>query len=264
MIEVVGVKFDNNNKTIYNFLPDNKKLKKGVTVIVETEKGLEFGKIELENYLIENSKINRPLKKIVRIASKNDFLKYKKNEQNEKKALQYCKNLVRKNNLNMTIVDAHYTFNEEQLIFRFLADSRIDFRDLAKDLANKYKTRIELHQIGSRDKAKEIGGCGMCGQQLCCSRFLKDLDSVSINMAKNQNIALNPSKINGLCGRLLCCLKYENENYKDCKKCLPKIGQTVKTEKGEGKVINLDILNKIYFVDIPKVGIIEVEINNES
>ena len=117
MIEVVGVKFDNNNKTIYNFLPDNKKLKKGVTVIVETEKGLEFGKIELGNYLIENSKINRPLKKIVRIASKNDFLKYKKNEQNEKKALQYCKNLVRKNNLNMTIVDAHYTFNEEQLSY---------------------------------------------------------------------------------------------------------------------------------------------------
>lgn len=263
MIEVVGVKFSN-SKTIYSFLPGNKKLKKGITVIVETDKGLEFGKIELENYEINEKSFNKTLKKVVRIATKEDFVKNKKNEQIEKSALKYCKELVEKNKLNMTMVDAHYTFNREQLIFRFLSDSRIDFRNLAKDLANKYKTRIELHQIGSRDKAKEIGGCGLCGQQLCCSRFLKDLDSVSINMAKNQNLALNPSKINGLCGRLLCCLKYEDENYKECKKCMPKIGQTVVTEKGDGKVVNVDILNKKYFVEIPKFGTLEVNIENEN
>lgn len=264
MIEVVGIKFNNNNKTVYNFLPGNKKLKKGITVIVETEKGLEFGTVELENYNIDKKKDNKPLNEIVRIATKEDFLKNKKNQQIEKKALIYCKELVEKNNLNMTLVDAHYTFDREQLLFRFLSDSRIDFRNLAKELANKYKTRIELRQIGSRDKAKEVGGCGLCGQQLCCSRFLKDLDSVSINMAKNQNIALNPSKINGLCGRLLCCLKYEDENYKCCRKGLPKIGQTVSTEKGEGKVINLDILNKRYSVDVSKIGVIEVQLEDES
>ena len=169
-----------------------------------------------------------------------------------------CKELIKKYNLNMMVLDAHYTFEKEQLIFRFLSDSRIDFRDLAKELAGKFRTRIELHQIGARDKAKEIGGCGQCGQKMCCARFLTDLDSVSINMAKNQNIALNPSKINGVCGRLLCCLKYEDDNYKECRKKLPKIGHTVKTEKGEGKVISLDVLKGIYQVDIPKIGIIEV------
>lgn len=263
MIEVVGVKF-NNSKTIYTFLPEKKRLKKGITVIVDTEKGLEFGKIELENFMIDERKITKPLKKVLRVATKDDFLKNKNNEQLEQKALKYCKDLVEKSKLNMTIVDAHYTFDHEQLIFRFLSDTRIDFRNLAKELANKYKTRIELHQIGSRDKAKEVGGCGLCGQQLCCSRFLNDLDSVSINMAKNQNLALNPSKINGLCGRLLCCLKYEDENYKECKKCIPKIGQTVSTEKGDGKVVNLDILNKKYYVEVPKFGVIEVKIKDES
>lgn len=264
MTEVVGIRLRTSDKTIYNFLPKNKKLKKGVTVIVETEKGLEFGKVELENYEINILKSDKLLREVVRIASKEDFFQNKKNEQEEKKALNYCKNLVEKKQMNMTIVDAHYTFEREQLIFRFLSDTRIDFRDLAKELANKYKTRIELRQIGSRDKAKEVGGCGLCGQQLCCSRFLKDLDSVSINMAKNQNIALNPSKINGLCGRLLCCLKYEDENYKYSRKGMPKIGQTVLTVKGEGKVLSMDVLKRKYFVDIPKIGIVEVELKDEG
>lgn len=264
MIEVVGVRLNTSEKTVYTFLPKNKKLKKGITVVVDTEKGLEFGTVELENYEVDALKYDKPPKEIIRIASKDDFFKNKKNEQDAKKALQYCKDLVEQKQLNMSLVDAHYTFEREQLIFRFLSDTRIDFRDLAKELANKYKTRIELRQIGSRDKAKEVGGCGLCGQQLCCSRFLNDLDSVSINMAKNQNIALNPSKINGLCGRLLCCLKYEDETYKCSRKGMPKIGQTVSTPKGGGKVISLDILNRKYSVDIPKIGIIEVEVEDES
>ena len=257
-MEVIGITL-NKSKKIYYFLPDKNKLKKNITVIVDTEKGLEFGKVELENFEIQDDKIKYPLKKIVRVASKEDYLKYKKNERDSKKALQICKELISKSNMNMVLVDAHYTFDREQLIFRFLSDSRIDFRDLAKNLASKFKTRIELRQIGARDKAHEIGGCGQCGQQLCCARFLNDLDSVSINMAKNQNIALNPSKINGVCGRLLCCLKYEDDTYKQCRKCLPKVGQTISNDKGEGKVISVDILKGKYQVDIPKVGVIEVE-----
>lgn len=259
-MNVVGVTL-NKSKRIYYFLPDKNKLKKNITVIVDTEKGLEFGKVEMENFDIEDDKIKYPLKKVVRVASRDDFAKYKRNEKDGRKALLVCRNLVKQYELNMMVIDAHYTFDREQLIFRFLSDSRIDFRDLAKDLAGKFKTRIELHQIGARDKAQEVGGCGQCGQQLCCARFLTDLDSVSINMAKNQNIALNPSKINGVCGRLLCCLKYEDETYKQCRKCLPKVGQVVNTEKGEGKVTNIEVLKGTYQVDVPKVGVIEVEGN---
>jgi len=258
MIEVVGITFKNNRR-IYYFLPNKLKLKKNITVIVETEKGLEFGKVELENFNIKEDKITTALSKVIRIATKDDYTKFKKNEKDEKIALSSCKKLIEKYNLNMVVLDAHYTFDRQQLIFRFMSDARIDFRDLAKSLAGKYKTRIELRQIGARDKAKEIGGCGQCGQTLCCARFLKDMDSVSINMAKNQNIALNPNKINGVCGRLLCCLKYEDDNYKECRKNLPKIGSKVSTEKGEGKVINVDVLKQRYNVDVPNVGVIEVE-----
>jgi len=257
MIEVVGITFKN-SQNVYYFLPNQFKLKKNITVIVETEKGLEFGKVEIENFEINEEKIKTVLSNVVRIATKDDYIKFKQNEKEEKNALSTCRKLISKYNLNMVVLDAHYTFDKQQLIFRFMSDSRIDFRDLAKNLASKYKTRIELRQIGARDKAKEVGGCGQCGQTLCCSRFLKDMDSVSINMAKNQNIALNPSKINGVCGRLLCCLKYEDENYKECRKCLPKIGSKVVTEKGEGKVVNVDILKKSYSVDVPNIGIIEV------
>lgn len=260
MIEVVGITFKNSQR-IYYFLPNNFKLKKNITVIVETEKGLEFGKVELENFKIEETKIKTSLSKVIRIATKDDYAKFKQNEKEEKIALNTCRKLISKYGLNMIVLDSHYTFDRSQLIFKFMSDARIDFRDLAKTLASKYKTRIELRQIGARDKAKEVGGCGQCGQPLCCSRFLKDMDSVSINMAKNQNIALNQSKINGVCDRLLCCLKYENDNYTECRKCLPKIGSKVNTEKGEGKVISIDVLKKQYTVDIPNVGRLEVKIN---
>lgn len=258
MVEVVGITFKNNQR-LYYFSPNKLKLKKNITVIVDTEKGLEFGKVELENFEIREDELKSALSKVVRIATKEDYSKFKQNEKEERKALSVCRELIKDYDLNMVVLDAHYTFDRSQLIFRFMSDARIDFRDLAKTLASKYKTRIELRQIGARDKAKEVGGCGQCGQTLCCARFLKDMDSVSINMAKNQNIALNPSKINGVCGRLLCCLKYEDENYKECRKCLPKIGSKVTTEKGEGKVTSVDVLKRKYSVDVPNVGIVEVQ-----
>ena len=263
MIEVVGVVFKKNSK-IYYFSPNGLKIKKGINVIVETERGLQFGTVEIENTEIENFKIKTSLSKVVRISSKKDYEKHLKNLEEAKKALKKCKELVEKYELNMAILDASYTFDKSQLLFTFLSDNRVDFRKLAKDLANIYKTRIELRQVGVRDKAKEIGGYGCCGRPLCCSKFLTDFDSVSINMAKNQNIALNPTKINGVCGRLLCCLKYENECYKECLKNLPKLGKKVETEHGEGKVISTDILKQTYRVDVPDHGIVEVKVNEGS
>ena len=258
MIEVVGIVFNNKGRCYY-FLPNNKKLRKNVTVVVETEKGLEFAKVARENFEISEEKIKSPLKPVIRIASKEDYNKFKKNQKDADEALKYCKKLIENYSLNMQLIEAHYTLEREQLVFKFLSDNRVDFRDLAKDLAAKFKTRIDLRQVGARDKAREVGGCGQCGRALCCSKFLNELDSVSINMAKNQNIALNPSKINGLCGRLLCCLKYEDEQYKECRKCLPKMGQTVTTPDGDGKVISVDILNQKYSADVPGKGVVEVK-----
>lgn len=256
MEDVVGITFKDRGK-IYYFLPGKYSLKKGTTVIVKTEQGLQFGKVELEKFAFDISKLNSPLSKVVRIASKNDYQNNKKNIEEAKQALKKARELVEKNNLNMYIIDATYTFDKSQLLFKFMSNDRIDFRKLAKDLAALYKTRIELRQVGVRDKAREVGGCGQCGRELCCSRFLNDFDSVSINMAKNQNIALNPDKINGVCGRLLCCLKYEDECYKECSKGLPQVGKKIKTDKGEGKVISVNVLKGLYKVDIKDVGIVE-------
>ena len=180
------------------------------------------------------------------------------------RALIKCRDLIDKYNLEMRIIDACYTFDREQLMFRFLADDRVDFRQLAKDLGSIFKTRIELRQVGIRDKAKEVGGFGPCGRKLCCNNFLTEFDSVSINMAKNQNLSLNPTKINGICGRLLCCLKYENDNYTEYKKGLPDVGHKVKTEKGEGKVISVDIFNRKYKVLTENNNVVEVELDKNG
>ena len=260
-MKVVGVAFDN-NKQIYYFNPKTFDLRRNVTVIVETERGLQFGKVILPPFEIEEEKIKSVLKNVIRISTKKDYLEYKKNIRDAELALIKCKKLIEKLDLNMQVMDANFTFDRTQLLFRFLSDNRVDFRQLAKELANIYKTRIELRQVGVRDKAKEIGGCGLCGRQLCCARFNSDMSSVSINMAKNQNISLNPNKINGVCGRLLCCLKYEDETYKEYKKDLPKVGSIVDTLKGRGKVISIDILNKKYNVDIKDVGIVEIDGSN--
>lgn len=258
MIDVVGVSFQENGR-IYYFNPNGYKIRENITVIVETEQGLQFGKVVKTNYQIEEKQLKSPLRKIVRISKKEDYKKHQKNIKDAKIALQQARKLIEEKQLKMFLIDARYTFDRDKLIYRFLADGRVDFRQLAKDLASIYKVRIELRQIGVRDKAKEVGGFGPCGQKLCCARFLKDLDTVSINMAKNQNIALNPTKINGACGRLMCCLKYEDKLYSDCRNCLPKIGDKVKTEDGEGKVVNIDILNQSYNIDIPNKGIVTIQ-----
>lgn len=264
MLKVIGVTFKNNGK-IYNFSPNDLDLTIGDYVIVETERGIQFGKIATEITEINEENLVAPLSLVKYKASSEDVKKNKKNIEDAKKALQKCRSLVEKYELNMYIIDASYTHDRSQLFFRFMADNRVDFRNLAKDLANIYKTRIELRQIGVRDRAKEIGGYGQCGRTLCCSKFMNDFDSISINMAKTQNIALNPSKINGICGRLLCCLKYENECYKECSKGLPQMNKKVKTPQGEGKVIALDILKGTYKVNIPDVGIVEfTKEENES
>ena len=263
MTEVVGVAFKKNSK-IYYFSPNKLRIKKGINVIVKTERGLQFGTVEVPNFEIESIKIKSALSDVIRIANKKDYEKHLKNLEESKRALKKCKDLVEKLDLNMMILDANYTFDKSQLLFTFIADNRVDFRKLAKELANTYKTRIELRQVGVRDKAKEVGGCGSCGRPLCCSRFLTDFDSVSINMAKNQNIALNPTKINGVCGRLLCCLKYEDECYKKYSKDLPKVGKKVTTDHGDGKVVSVEILKRTYKVDVKDYGIVEVSLDESN
>lgn len=242
---VYGVNFKDNGK-IYNF----KSLFKcpiNVTVITETEKGEQFGKVitDLTDSSLKNSE---ELKDIIRISTKADYEQYLKNLKDATKALKDCRNIVKELNLDMKVINASFTFDRKQLIFNFLADERIDFRELAKKLASIYRTRIELRQIGARDKAREIGGLGSCGRKICCANFLTHIDSVSMNMAKNQGLALNPTKINGLCGRLLCCLTYEDNEYLRCNEDMPEIGEYVETDKGKGQVISKDILNRSYKV----------------
>lgn len=260
-MKVVGVNFKNKGR-IYYFSPNDLEINNEDYVVVETERGLQYGKVKNNAINIDNAKIIANIKPVVRIASDKDHDQYQKNLKDASRALIRCRKIVEKQKLNMYIVDASYTFDRDQLLFHFLSDNRVDFRSLAKELASIYKTRIELRQIGVRDKAKEIGGLGICGLELCCSRFLNDFDSVSINMAKNQNIALNPSKINGICGRLLCCLKYEDECYVEKRKGMPKVGAKVSTPKGEGIVKSIDILKRSYVAEVKNIGDVEVVLND--
>ena len=263
MIKVIGVSFKKHSQD-YFFSPKILDIKKGDHVIVETERGMQFGNVETDIIEIDEKKITSPLKEVIRIATKEDVNTNNKNIKSSQVALEKAKDKIDEMGINMQLIDASYTFDREQLIFKFLSDNRVDFRDLVKELANIFHTRIELRQIGARDKAKETGGCGICGRKLCCSSFLKDMESVSIGMAKNQNLSLNPSKINGCCGRLLCCLKYEDKTYCELKVGLPQTGKKIKTPEGEGTVVNVDILKRKYQVDIPEKGIIEIELNNEN
>lgn len=258
MREVIGITLKDDGK-IYYFNPSGYKVKKGTTVIVETERGLQFGKVELPLIELPLYKITKPLNKIIRISTKKDYLQNKKNITEAKKAIEFCKKIVAENKMNMKMIDAEFTFDRSQLLFHFMSENRIDFRELAKELAKVYKTRIELRQVGVRDKARQVGGIGQCGLCLCCSKVLTNLDNVSINMVKNQNLTLNPSKINGVCGRLLCCLKYEDDNYTEGRKCLPKVGELIETEQGKGKVISLDILSGKYKILTESGEIIEKE-----
>lgn len=261
-MKVVGVKLNEVGKTYY-FDASDIAIKVNNTVIVETEKGLQYGRV-VSNIPDECVDKRVDYKKVVRLTTKADYKKYLGNLKDADRALIKCKQLIKQYNLDMKIIDACYTFDREQLIFRFLADDRVDFRQLAKDLGGIFKTRIELRQVGIRDKAKEIGGIGPCGRKLCCNSFLTDFDSVSINMAKNQNLSLNPNKINGVCGRLLCCLKYENESYSEYKMGLPDLNSKIKYEDKEGKVIAIDVFKKNYKILLNTGEVITVEQSDDS
>lgn len=258
-MNIIGAIVPDNQKTYY-FDADRFNLKIGTKIIVETERGQQFAQVTDIN--VKKNNIN-DLKKIIRVANKKDISTNYKNIKDAKSAFNMCKKLIGKYNLQMNLLNASYTFDRKQLVFQFTSDNRVDFRELAKELASIYRTRIELRQIGIRDKAKTVGGIGICGMQLCCRRFLQDMDSVSINMAKNQDLALNPNKINGACGRLLCCLKYEDEDYTEAKKDMPHVGDIVKTEHGEGKVVSTLVCQRKYMVDVKDYGIIEIQMDRK-
>ena len=258
-MKIVGVSFDSEKK-VYNFDSNKLTLELGDYVVVETERGLSFGQIVVEPYEVTEKDLGKNLKLVIRKADKKDIETNKENVELSKKALLESRKLIEKMNLDMRIIDASYSFDRSQLLFHFLADARVDFRELAKKLAANYKTRIELRQIGVRDKAKLVGGLGPCGRFLCCSSFLTDFNSVSINMAKNQMLALNPTKINGICGRLLCCLSYEDDVYTEIKKNMPSIGQTYKKGDVEGKIVSLNILRKTVTIETKNNTLVEVEV----
>ena len=251
MQEIVGIRFKKLGK-IYFFEPDGIKLKKGQNAIVETARGLELGEVAVENRMMDEEKIVMPLKKVIRIATEEDEKIFAENEAKAKEAFVVCEEKIKKHGLDMKLIDVEYTFDTSKLLFYFTADGRIDFRELVKDLAAVYKTRIELRQIGVRDEVKMLGGYGMCGRELCCCNHLGDLNPVSIKMAKEQGLSLNPSKISGVCGRLMCCLKHEQEVYEEKLQRLPNVGALVKTPDGKGVVEDVQVLKEMITVKIEK------------
>ena len=217
-------------------------LKKDEMVIVDTDEGEEIGKVAIPNRTLDEEKVQKELKRVLRIANEKDLKHYKECQEKEKEAFKYCNKKIKEYGLKMNLTDVEFKFNNSKVLFYFTADGRIDFRELVKDLAAVYRTRIELRQIGVRDEIKRLGGNGVCGRQLCCCSFLSDFETVSIKMAKDQNLSLNPSKISGNCGRLMCCLKYEDEVYQEKMKRLPHIGAIVKTPDGVGEVESVETL----------------------
>ena len=246
---IVGVRFKKSGK-IYFFNPGNLHINLKNKVIVETALGEELGEVVAKKKLLTDNELNSPLKKVIRIANHKDIKHDEENKKKEKEAFKICEEKIRKLKLDMHLTEVQYTFDNSKLLFCFTADGRIDFRELVKELASIFKTRIELRQIGVRDEVKRIGGNGVCGRELCCCSFLNNFETVSIKMAKEQNMSLNPSKISGNCGRLMCCLKYEQEVYEDKLKHLPKIGAVVQTEDGEGVVDSIETLKEIVKVKL--------------
>lgn len=237
MVKVIGVRFKKVGK-IYYFLPGSIAFKQGDFAIVETAKGQEYGEVVLADKEVDENELVAPLKKVIRRANSKDEKKIQENRQKEKSAFETCLKKIEKHGLEMKLVDVEYTFDNSKIVFYFTADGRVDFRELVKDLASVFKTRIELRQIGVRDEAKMLGGLGPCGRACCCSYFLGDFNPVSIKMAKEQNLSLSPTKISGLCGRLMCCLNYEHEHYKDTRRRMPRPGSVVDTPGGNGVVID--------------------------
>lgn len=241
MVNVIGVRFRNVGK-VYYFDPKSLNVRAGDSVIVETARGVEFGTVVLSPREVDESKVISPLKEVIRIATQKDILREETNRRKEKEAYQICLKKIREHDLQMKLIGAEYTFDNNKVLFYFTADGRVDFRELVKDLAAVFKTRIELRQIGVRDETKILGGIGICGRPLCCNTYLADFAPVSIKMAKEQNLSLNPAKISGTCGRLMCCLKYEQDAYDYLLKITPKPGAIIKTADGQGKVIECSLL----------------------
>ncbi len=242
MSEIIGVRFKKNGK-IYHYSPAKIKFKKGDKVIVKTNIGKECGEVVIENINIDDNKIVRPLKKIMRKANKEDLAEIKKLQNNNKYAENVARSLVKKHKLNMKILDAQYTLDKHKLLINFSSEDRIDFRKLVRDLAAKLNARIELKQLGSRDTTKLIGGMSSCGREYCCKSFLNEFHPVSIKMAKEQGLSLNPTKVSGACGKLMCCLKYEQNTYTYLAKTLPKIGDYVSTENGNGYIKDINLVS---------------------
>lgn len=241
MIKIVGVRFKNAGK-IYYFDPVELELEKNMDVVVETARGLEYGTIVVCPKEIDESELVSPLKPIIRVATDEDRQIYIENKEKAKETFELCQQKIKEHDLNMFLIDCEYTFDRNKLIFYFTAEGRIDFRELVKDLASIFKTRIELRQIGVRDEAKSIGGLGPCGRKLCCSTWLGDFQPVSIKMAKDQSLSLNPTKISGICGRLFCCLKYEHDVYAEAIDAMPVVGALVKVDESKGKIIEVNPL----------------------
>lgn len=249
MVTVIGIRFKKAGK-IYYFDPVDIDINKGEYAIVETARGVEFGECVIGKKQIPEEKIIAPLKNVIRKADDEDIKKHKDNKERQQEAFNICMEKIKEHKLNMKLIDVEYTFDNNKIIFYFTADGRVDFRELVKDLATIFRTRIELRQIGVRDESKMIGGLGTCGRSMCCSSFLGDFAPVSIKMAKEQNLSLNPTKISGICGRLMCCLNYEQETYEDIRKRLPKVTSIVDTPYGKGEVISNSIVKEMVKVKI--------------
>ena len=255
MIKVIGVRFRQAGK-IYNFSPADFQVKVGDHVIVETARGIEYGSVVQGIREVADDKVIMPLKSVIRIATEEDDKKAIETNEKEKKAFKICKEKIAKHGLEMKLIETEYTFDNNKVLFYFTADGRIDFRELVKDLASVFKTRIELRQVGVRDETKMLGGIGICGRPLCCNTYLSEFIPVSIKMAKEQSLSLNPTKISGICGRLMCCLKNEQEAYEELNSNLPDIGEKVKTFDGfKGEVVSVNVLRQ-------KVKIV-VEVDDE-
>ncbi len=241
MTEVVGIRFKKAGK-VYYFDPDGLKINEDMAAIVETARGVEFGTVVKGNFLVEDKEVFQPLKKVIRIATEEDVVQEKEDKIKEKEAFEICEEKILKHDLDMKLIDVEMTFDHNKLIFYFTSDGRVDFRELVKELASVFRTRIELRQIGVRDEAKMLNGIGICGRTLCCATFLGNFTPVSIKMAKEQNLSLNPAKISGICGRLMCCLKYEEEVYEELNKNLPNVGDIISCSDGTGEILSVNVL----------------------
>lgn len=253
MIEVIGVRFKQVGK-IYYFSPNGEELPLGEKVIVETARGIECGEVAMTSRQIQEDEVVKPLKTVIRVANREDRKRIQDNRAKEKRAFQICQEKIAKHRLGMKLVDVEYTFDNNKILFYFTADGRVDFRELVKDLASVFKTRIELRQIGVRDEAKMLGGLGICGRPFCCATFLGEFQPVSIKMAKEQGLSLNPTKISGTCGRLMCCLKYEQNAYEDLLRITPRVGTYVSTSEGKGVVVDTSLLTGLVKVRLDKAA----------